>query len=116
MTDEDEDYVDENDFLIRIRPIKTSDDEFNGEAHFSVMTSRDSQLSPQLSEDFEYIVKCMLATIPLMEQDEAFRDFVVNYVDNYFHYEFNTDSVPVIESVDGNVIKINFDTKTKGNA
>jgi len=116
MAEEDEDHVDENDFLIRIRPIKTSDNQFNGEAHFSVLTSKDSELNEELTEDFEYIVKCMLSTIPLMEQDEGFRDFVIHYVDNYFNYEFDNASTPTIESVDGNVITINFDTKTKGNA
>lgn len=116
MTTDDLYHVDENDFLIRIRPVKSDDDKFTGDAHFSVMTSGESALSAELSKDFEYIVKCMLSTIPLMEQDEAFRDFIVHYVDNYFKYEFDTDFSPTIESVDGNVITLNFNTKTKGNA
>jgi hypothetical protein len=52
-----------------------------------------------------------------MEQDDNFRDFVAYYVDNFFTYEFDErEEVPLIEDIDGNVITINFNTNTKGNA
>ena len=52
-----------------------------------------------------------------MEQDEEFRDFVNYYVNNNFKYEFDeTQEKPYIQDVDGNVITINFNTDTEGNA
>lgn len=119
MTEEQDEQVSvsEEDFLIRVRPIKNKDNEFTGEANFSVISCQDHNVPKELYEDLEYVVKCMLSAIPLMEQDEGFRDFVAHYVDNYFTYEFDDEnSKPLIENVDGNVIKINFNTDTKGNA
>lgn len=115
MTEEDQDQIIEDDFLIRIRPIKDQDG-FTGEAQFSVITSVDNSVPDELYTDFEFIIKCMLATIPLMESDEDFKDFVLYYVDNLFKYEFDERNKPTIESVDGNVITLRFDSTTKGNA
>lgn len=122
MTEENEEdkevvKITEEDFLIRVSPIKTDEGEFTGEASFSVISSQDNEIPRALYDDLEYVVKCMLSTIPLMEQDEAFRDFVANYVENYFSYEFDERSdKPVVQGVDGNVITINFNTDTKGSA
>jgi hypothetical protein len=119
MTEENdtEDHVIEDDFLIRVRPAKTDSGTYTGEASFSVISSQNHDIPIDLYQDMEYVVKCMLSTIPLMEQDDNFRDFVAHYVDRYFTYEFDErEEVPLIEDVDGNVITINFNTNTKGNA
>ncbi len=111
-------HLDESDFVIRVRPVKDKDNEYTGEANFSVITSSDSLLPKALYKDIEFVVKCMLSAVPLMEQDEEFRHFVCNYVDNYFEYEFDERDYdgPTITDVDGNVITIDFSTRTKGNA
>ena len=119
MTEENEtdEYVCEDDFLIRVRPEKTDSGEYTGAASFSVITSQKHDTPVDLHKDMEYIVKCMLSTVPLMESDDNFRDFVFHYVDNYFTYEFDEgEDAPLIADVDGNVITINFDTNTKGSA
>jgi hypothetical protein len=119
MTEENdtEEHVTEEDFLIRVRPVKTDSGTYTGEANFSVISCQNHDIPIDLYKDIEYVVKCMLSTIPLMEQDDNFRDFVAHYVDTYFTYEFDErEEVPLIENVDGNVITINFDTNTKGNA
>ena len=112
-----EEKITEDDFLDRVRPVKTATGSYTGEANFSVISSRDSEVPPDLYKDIDYIVRCMLSTIPLMEQDEEFRDFVNYYVKNNFKYEFDeTENKPLIQDVDGNVITINFNTDTEGNA
>jgi len=113
---EEEKILDE-DFLIRVRPVKDNE-EYTGEANFSVISSQGNDVPLDLYQDMEYVVKCMLSTIPLMEQDDEFRHFVSHYVENYFSYEFDERSsgTAEIESVDGNVITINFNSDTKGTA
>lgn len=118
MTDEQNERILDEDFLIRVRPLKT-DDEFTGEASFSVISSDSSDLSFDMKEDLEYVVKCMLSVVPLMEQDEEFKNFVMHYVDNYFVYEFDertSSNQSLIKGIDGNVITINFNTDTEGSA
>ena len=106
----------EDDFIIRVRPIKTKDNKYDGEASFSVISSPNTEMPHALYKDIEFIVKCMLSTVPLMEQDEDFKEYVFNYVDNYFEYEFDTNTKPTIKGQDGNVITIDFSTDTKGRA
>ena len=113
----DQERILDEDFLIRVRPVKVND-EYTGEANFSVITSQCANVPVDLYQDMEYVVKCMLSTIPLMEQDTEFNTFVAHYVDNYFSYEFDErdEDKATIESIDGNVITINFSTDTKGSA
>ena len=109
--------ITEDDFLVRVRPVKNEAGEYTGEANFSVISSQDSEVPTYLYKDIDYIVRCMLSTIPLMEQDEEFRDFVNYYVNNNFKYEFDeTQERPHIQDIDGNVITINFNWDTEGNA
>jgi len=107
----------EEDFIIRVRPQRDSEGKFDGEASFSVISSSSSEVPYDLYKDIEYVVRCMLSTVPLMEIDEDFRKFVFDYVDTRFEYEFE-DNEPesLVKSIDGNVIKIDFGTNTKGNA
>tara|TARA_Y100001973_G_C5136548_1_gene300640 strand:+ start:432 stop:776 length:345 start_codon:yes stop_codon:yes gene_type:complete len=112
-----ESKISKDDFLIRVKPMKNDTGDYTGEANFSVISSEDSEVPILMYKDIEYLVKCMLSTIPLMEQDEEFRDFVDYYVTNNFKYEFGEDKVkPLIHDVDGNVITINFNTDTEGSA
>jgi len=112
-----EEKISDDDFIVRVRPVKTDDGIYTGEANFSVISSQDSEVPNDLYKDIDYIVRCMLSTVPLMEQDEEFRDFVNHYVKNNFKYEFDeTEDRPLIQDIDGNVITINFNTDTEGSA
>jgi hypothetical protein len=121
MSDDDDDIeqvaFSEEDFIIRVRPQRDRKGKFDGEASFSVISSSSSDLPYNLYKDIEYVVRCMLSTVPLMELDEDFRKFVFDYVDTRFEYEFE-DGKPdsAVKDVDGNVITIDFGTNTKGNA
>lgn len=107
----------DEDFIIRVRPQKDSEGNFDGEASFSVISSSSSELPYTLYKDIEYVVRCMLSTVPLMEIDDEFRKFVFNYVDTQFEYMFEEgEPESLIKSRDGNVITIDFGTNTKGNA
>jgi hypothetical protein len=119
MSNDNKDQVtfSEEDFVIRVRPQRDSEGNFDGEASFSVISSSSSELPYSLYKDIEYVVRCMLSSVPLMELDEDFRKFVFDYVDTQFEYEFEeSKSESLVKSIDGNVIKIDFGTNTKGNA
>tara|TARA_A100000172_G_scaffold23559_1_gene13703 strand:- start:997 stop:1344 length:348 start_codon:yes stop_codon:yes gene_type:complete len=113
----DEERISEDDFLIRVRPVKENQT-YTGEANFSVISCKGTDIPVELYDDMEYVVKCMLSTIPLMESDTEFRNFVTHYVEHNFSYEFDErdEDKVTIESVDGNVITINFNSDTKGTA
>ena len=61
------------------------------------------------------LLKCMLSVVPVMEQDEEYKNFVYIIVDNYFVYDVDertSSNQSLIKGIDGNVITINFNTDT----
>ena len=67
-----------------------------------------------------HFCKMMCATVPVMESDNSIREKVHRYVmdvveadeDEYYEQEKRL----VIESEDGNVVQLKFNTDTKGTA
>jgi hypothetical protein len=66
-----------------------------------------------------HFTKMMCATVPLMEANEDMRNFVHTYVmeeiDNIMEPVVEEQEVTVTQE-DGNVIRLNFGTRTKGSA
>ena len=58
------------------------------------------------------------STIPVMEMHDDFRNLVHKFVEERVdrHYDVELENKPTITKEDGNVVRINFDSKTKGNA
>ncbi len=68
-----------------------------------------------------HFVKMMCATVPLMEQQEEMRnavhDYVMNVIDNEMEIDVELeDEIGVQKTYDGNVVHLNFNTKTGGTA
>ena len=114
--------VENEDFLIRIRPTFSKGGEWTGDAQVSVVTSKENDLTDDVFHGMELFVMMLLASLPVMEQDEYVRDQIYRYVENNSE-EFWTDDDPhqpeqevVIEREDGNVVRLSFTTPTKGEA
>ena len=119
-----ESAVENEDFLIRIRPTFSKGGAWTGDAQVSVVTSRDNDLTDEVFRGMELFVMMLLASLPVMEQDEYVRDQIYKYVEDNGE-EFWTDNDPfdeeddeviVVERDDDNVIRLTFKTKTKGEA
>jgi len=107
----------EDDFVVRVRPA-VMDSEWTGEVDVAIITSADNNLDDESYSQLMHFTKMMCATVPLMEINEDMRNFVHTYVmeeiDNIL--ESITEEPVVITQEDGNVIRLNFGTRTKGRA
>jgi len=107
----------EDDFVVRVRPT-VIDSEWTGEVDVAIITSADNNLDDESYSQLMHFTKMMCATVPLMEINEDMRNFVHTYVmeeiDNIL--ESITEEPVVITQEDGNVIRLNFGTRTKGRA
>ena len=109
----------EEDFVIRIRP-GLDQSEGTGEVDISIVASADNPLDDEGYTQLMHFCKMMCATVPVMESDNAIREKVHRYVmdvveadeDEYYEQEKRL----VIESEDGNVVQLKFNTDTKGTA
>jgi len=109
---------DDDDYVVRVRPTVVNN-EWTGEIDIAIVTSADNSLNDESYGQMMHFTKMMCATVPLMEANEDMR----NYVHTYVMEEIDNIMEPVVEEQevtvtqeDGNVIRLNFGTRTKGSA
>lgn len=109
---------DENDYVVRVRPTVINN-EWTGEIDIAIVTSADNNLEDDSYNQMMHFTKMMCATVPLMEMNDDMRDYVHTYVME----ELDNSIMPMVEDKevtitkeDGNVVRIDFGTKTKGSA
>ena len=111
----------DEDFLIRIRPFANDEGAWNGEIDISVIAMPDN---PMDDEDYYHVMhfcKMMCASVPIMEEVQEMRDIVHEYVINVLDKEMDInveleEEAGVEKSYDGNVVHLSFNTKTGGSA
>lgn len=114
------DSIEDEDFVIRIRP-SIEGEEWTGEIDISIISSGAAQLNDESYGQLMHFCKMMCSTVPIMERDEAIRDLVHQYVlevvDNEPEDMVEQDSQDItITHESGNVVRLNFNSKTGGSA
>tara|TARA_R110002020_G_C15906242_1_gene741490 strand:- start:7 stop:381 length:375 start_codon:yes stop_codon:yes gene_type:complete len=109
------------DFLIRIRPFSDDDGRWSGEVDVSIMAMPDNPLVDEDYNQLMHFTKMVCASIPVMEEIEDLRnlvhEYVIKVVDNDMDIDVELeDNMGVEKTYDGNVIHLNFNSKTKGSA
>ena len=112
------DKVKKEDFIIRIRPYIDREGSWNGDIDVAIITQPENNLEDEDYFQVMHFCKMIASSIPVMELNEDFRelvhDYVVEKVDN--NTEVEVKDKPKVLSENGNVVEIDFKTKTKGNA
>lgn len=113
--------VNEEDFLIRVRPFANDDGAWSGEVDISIMAMPDNPLDDDDYYKVMHFAKMMCASVPVMEESEELRDIVHEYIVNVLDNEMEIDvelekEAGVEKTYDGNIVHINFNTKTGGSA
>jgi len=105
------------DFLIQVTPLLTPDNKWDGNVLINIATSGKNPLNKKDMSDLWHLCRMMCSVIPLMQEDSDLMYVLDDYANNT--KDFNSKSAKdnlTIESKQGNVIKLNFNTKTGGNA
>lgn len=115
------DALENEDFLIRVRPFADDDGTWNGEIDISIMAFPDNPMDDEDYGNVMHFVKMMCATVPLMEQEESLRELVHEYVMKVIDNDMGIDveleeECGVEKTYDGNIVHLNFNSKTGGNA
>jgi len=113
--------VNEEDFLIRVRPFSNDEGRWSGEVDISIMAMPDNPLDDEDYYNVMHFTKMMCASVPVMEEVEELRNIVHEYVTKVIDTEMDIDveleeKSGVEKTYDGNVIHLNFNTKTGGSA
>ena len=114
--------VNEEDFLIRVRPFSDDDGRWSGEVDISIMAMPDNPLDDEDYYNVMHFTKMMCASVPVMEEVEELRNIVHEYVTKVIDTEMDIDveleeeEAGVEKTYDGNVVHLSFNTKTGGSA
>lgn len=115
--------VENEDFLIRIRPTYLVNGDWTGEADVSVITSEHNSLTDDVYRGMELFVKMLLSSLPVMEENEYVREQIYKYCEENTGELFaSNDDIEEEQGViirsedDDNIIHLSFTTKTKGEA
>ena len=119
--EEENSHIKPEDFVLRIRPFTDAKGSWNGEIDISIITSPDNDLQDHDYHQIMHFCKMVASTVPIMEYNEDIRDevhdYVLQYVDNDIDIVQEDEQKPLKKvTEDGNVIKIDFSTKTEGSA
>ena len=111
-----------NDFAIRVRPHMLGDI-WDGAVDISIMWDGSNVLSEDDFVNLMHLTKMICASVPLMEDNPHFRNNISDFVDSVYDHvgkdpDIQEATKPIAEVVarEGNIIKLSFNTKTKGSA
>ena len=113
--------INDEDFIIRIRPFADDDGKWTGEVDISVMAFPDNPVDEDDYDQIMHFCKMMCASVPIMQESKELRDLTHEYVINFVDTEMEIDveleeEVGVEKTYDGNIIHLNFNSKTGGSA
>jgi len=113
--------VNEEDFLIRVRPFANDEGRWSGEVDISIMAMPDNPMDDEDYYQVMHFAKMMCAAVPVMEEVEELRNIVHEYVTKVIDTEMDIDveleeEAGVERTYDGNVVHLHFNTKTGGSA
>ena len=113
--------VNEEDFLIRVRPFANDEGRWSGEVDISIMAMPDNPMDDEDYYQVMHFAKMMCAAVPVMEEVEELRNIVHEYVTKVIDTEMDIDveleeEAGVERTYDGNVVHLSFNTKTGGSA
>jgi len=114
--------IQDEDFVIRIRPFADDDGRWTGEIDVSIIAFPDNPMDDEDYGQVMHFAKMMCATVPIMEESKEIRDiahdYVMEVIDNEMdiNIELEEEEAGVEKTYDGNIIHLNFNSKTGGSA
>ena len=121
MIDKLEKEINEEDFIIRVRPFADDEGVWSGEVDISVIAMPNNPLDDKDYSQLMHFAKMICASVPVMEEVEELRTLINDYVLKVLDKEMEIDveleeRCGVEKTYDGNVVHLNFNTRTGGSA
>lgn len=119
--DEMMENINDEDFLIRIRPFANDDGTWSGEIDVSLMAFPNNPMDDDDYGQVMHFVKMVCATVPVMQEEESIRNLVHEYVETVIDNDMGIDveleeECGVEKTYDDNIVHLKFNTKTGGSA
>jgi len=108
--------IDPTAFCVQLRPMVDEDCVLTGELEVNIMTDRDNPLDKSSYISMMHLTEIVACSVAYMEQNPDLIEKIEDFIESTEYDEPEIIQKPEYEHVDGNVIKLKFGSKTKGNA
>lgn len=113
--------IDPTSFYVELKPELDDENDWTGELEVNILYDKKSPLKLDGFLHLKHLTQLVACTIAYMEENPEFYekigDFLLSpeiYEDE--EYQSKDDVKPHVESIEGNVVKLSFKTKTGGSA
>lgn len=113
--------IDPTSFYVQLKPELDDEDDWTGALEVNILYDKKSPLKRDGFLHLKHLTELVACTIAYMEENPEFYEKIGDFLLSPENYEdkdsyIEDDVSPKIESVDGNVVKLSFKTKTGGSA
>jgi|TARA_R100000149_G_C5786518_1_gene80049 heat shock protein HspQ len=108
--------IDPTSFCIQLKPVIDADYAWTGELEVNIITDKNNPLDKPSYLSLMHLSEVVACSVAYMEENPDLIGKIEEFIDRPDNDEIPTKEEPEIQYTDGNVVKLNFGSRTKGNA
>tara|TARA_R100001440_G_C2504636_1_gene117089 strand:+ start:562 stop:894 length:333 start_codon:yes stop_codon:yes gene_type:complete len=108
--------IDQTSFCIQLRPVVDDDHSWTGELEVNIITDKDNPLDKASFSAMMHLSEVVACSVAYMEENPDLIGEIEEFISKPEHNDVNIKQEPEIQYTDGNIVKLNFKTNTRGNA
>ena len=104
-------------FCVQLRPILDEDYVWTGELEVSILQDKYNPMDEESKRHMTHLAEIVACSVAFMEQNPDVIEKIEEFIDTPEYDETLSETQETtVESIEGNVIKLSFGSKTKGSA
>ena len=108
--------IDDTSFYIQLKPTVDENYEWTGDLEVNIVTDKNNPIDKKSFMSMMSLSEIVACSVAYMEEYPELIEEIENFMDGPTFEKMNKDNKPTVEYTDDNVIKLSFNSKTKGNA
>lgn len=108
--------IDPTSFCIQLKPVVDEDYSWTGELEVNIITDKHNPLDKTSFMSMMHLSEVVACSVAYMEENPELIEKIEAFIDTPEYDESPARSEPEVQYTEGNIVKLNFGSRTKGNA
>tara|TARA_R100000030_G_scaffold9022_1_gene6193 strand:- start:150 stop:491 length:342 start_codon:yes stop_codon:yes gene_type:complete len=108
--------IDPTSFCIQLKPVVDDDFAWTGELEVNIITDKNNPLDKASFVAMMHLSEVVACSVAYMEENPDLIGKIEEFIDSPEYEDVPTRQEPKVQYTDGNIVKLNFGSNTKGNA
>jgi|TARA_R100001591_G_scaffold116617_1_gene134022 hypothetical protein len=108
--------IDPTSFCIQLKPVVDDDCAWTGELEVNIITDKNNPLDKASFVAMMHLSEVVACSVAYMEENPDLIGKIEEFIDSPEYEDVPTRQEPKVQYTDGNIVKLNFGSNTKGNA